>query len=286
VGCLEANDLDYLSPTLRQIATFSSETISRPAMWVYRLYPLNRPFPKFGRVRFTMHSVIPGVYQISHRIVNSFVIDGDEGVTLIDTGLPRLHRTIVTALPQIGRSVTDIAALVLTHSHRDHTGGAAHLKASSGAPVYASASDSAAIRGDEPIPTPPVTEQLQFLKPLFNLLPNPEPVDVEHTVAEGATNDLPADLRVVETPGHTPGHVSYLLEREGGLLIVGDAAVVKRGEIKLGWLNRGQPACKNTIRHIAEYDFDTACFGHSDPLRPAASDGFRTLAEILDAKTA
>jgi glyoxylase-like metal-dependent hydrolase (beta-lactamase superfamily II) len=232
---------------------------------------------------FKMHRVISGVYQISHHIVNSFVIDGDEGVTLIDTGLPRLHRTIVTALPQIGRSVTDITALVLTHSHRDHTGGAAQLKAASGASVYASAVDSAAIRGDEPIPTPPVTEQLQLLKPLFNLLPDSEPVEVEHTVAEG-DSDLPADLRVIETPGHTPGHVSYLLERERGLLIVGDAAVAKRGKIKLGWLNRGQPACKTSIRHIAEYDFDAVCFGHAAPLRHAASDAFRALAESLETR--
>lgn len=231
-----------------------------------------------------MNTLMSGVYQISHRIVNSFVIDGDEGVTLIDTGLPRLHRTTVEALPHIGRSITDVAAVVLTHSHRDHTGGAARLKAASGAAVYASALDSIAIRGDEPIPTPPITEQLRFLKPLFNLLPSSERVDVEHTVGEGETIDLPADLRVIDTPGHTPGHVSYLLEREGGLLIAGDAAVARRGEVKLGWLNRGHPACEASIRHIAEFDFDVACFGHAVPLGPAASDAFRMLSESLGAE--
>jgi glyoxylase-like metal-dependent hydrolase (beta-lactamase superfamily II) len=229
-------------------------------------------------------SVIPGVYQISHRIVNSFIIDGDEGVTLIDTGLPRLHRTIVRALPEIGRSISDISAIVLTHSHRDHTGGAAALKAESGASVYASARDSAAIRGDEPIPVPPVAEQHPLLKPLFDMLPSPRPVDVEHTVGESEVCELPADLRVIDTPGHTPGHVSYLLDRQGGLVIVGDAAIAKRGSVKLGWLNRGEPACAASIGHIAEYDFETAAFGHAAPLRPAASDAFRILAESLQAK--
>jgi glyoxylase-like metal-dependent hydrolase (beta-lactamase superfamily II) len=229
-----------------------------------------------------MITVMPGVHQISHRIVNSFVIDGDEGVTLVDTGLPRLHRTIVEVLPQIGRSITDVTAIVLTHSHRDHTGGAARLKAASGASVHASVVDAVAIRGDEPIPTPPVTEHLPFLKPLFDLLPRSEPVDVEHMVGEGETTDLPEDLRVIDTPGHTPGHVSYLLEREGGLLIVGDAAVARRGQVRLGWLNRGEPACEASIRHVADLDFDVACFGHAAPLRPAASDAFRTLSESLE----
>ena len=65
---------------------------------------------------------------------------------------------------------------------------------------------------------------------------------------------------------------------------MGDAAVAKRGTAQLGWLNRGQPACAASIRHIAEHDFNTACFGHAAPLRRAASDAFRILAESLPAE--
>ncbi len=164
-----------------------------------------------------MGAIIAGVHLVSTRSVNSYIIDGDEGVTLVDALLPNNADAISSALTAIGRSLVDVTAIVVTHSHSDHTGSAAAVKAASGAAVYAPIGDAAAVRGEHKPPLPPIAERFPFLKPIMNrFLPVPDPVVVEYEIGEGVGGRLPADLRVIDTPGHTPGHVSLLLERDGG----------------------------------------------------------------------
>lgn len=228
-----------------------------------------------------MDTIIPGVYRISGGYVNAYLIDGDEGVTLVDTLLPKKEGAIAQALTGIGRSISDVSAIVLTHSHADHAGSAAAVKEASGAAVYASVGDAAAVRGEEKTPPPPMADRFPFLKPIIRLLPAPAPVAVEHEIGEGIGGQLPEDLKVIDTPGHTPGHVSYLLEREGGLLFVGDAAVARKGEIKRGYMNRAEPRFDASLRHLAEFDFGRAVFGHAAPMQSGASEAFKRLAAEL-----
>jgi glyoxylase-like metal-dependent hydrolase (beta-lactamase superfamily II) len=228
-----------------------------------------------------MDIIISGVYRISAGYVNAYVIDGDEGVTLVDTLLPKKEGTITKALGDIGRSLSDVSAIVLTHSHADHTGSAAAVKEASGAAVYASAGDVAAVRGQEKPPPPPMTDRFPFLKPIMRLLPGPAPVVVEHVIGEGIDGRLPEDLNVIDTPGHTPGHVSFLLERDGGLLFVGDAAVAKKGAITRGWMNRAEPIFDASLHHIAEFEFERAVFGHAAPLESGADAAFKRFVSTM-----
>lgn len=222
-----------------------------------------------------METIASGVHWVSGGYVNSYVIDGDEGVTLIDTLLPKKEGTVISALGEIGRSIDDVVAIVLTHSHADHAGSAAALKQASGARLYASPADAPAIRGDAKPPHPPMMDRVPFLKPVMGLLPAPPAVAVDELVSEGMEGRLPADLKAIDTPGHTPGHTSYLLEREGGILFVGDAAAAKKGEISRGWFNRKRDDIDASIRRLAESDFTGACFGHSRPLDADAATAFR-----------
>lgn len=228
-----------------------------------------------------MKTTVSGVHVVPG-YSRSYIIDGDEGVTLIDTGLPNRHGKVVEALASIGRSPRDIRAIAITHAHADHYGGAAALKHASHASLFASRIDAPAMQGREPTTPPPVAGRMRFLKPIFSLVPRADPVEVDHLVSEGDTAGLPEDVKVVNTPGHTPGHVSFLLDRAGGVLFVGDAAVAtRRGEIKRGLFNAPTPSVDASLQHLAELEFEVALFAHSRPVAAAASGAFRAFVTRL-----
>jgi glyoxylase-like metal-dependent hydrolase (beta-lactamase superfamily II) len=234
-----------------------------------------------------MELLTDGVYQLGGGMVNSYIIDGDEGVTLVDTLVRGREDAIAQNLREVGRTFDDVRAILLTHCHMDHTGSASAIKAASKAGVYASEADTPAIQGVVKPPTPPTH---WYWRPMFwpaVFFPNPPPVEVDHFVSEDAKEVLPGDLRAIDTPGHTPGHTSYILDRGGGLLLVGDAAVTtKDGRVKRMAFNRSTPDIDGSLRHLAEFEFEIAAFCHSKPIRTHASAAFRRFAESLTSPNA
>lgn len=220
-----------------------------------------------------MKQIASGVHQVS-KGVNAFIIDGDEGVVLVDTGLPKRQGAILDGLASIGREPSDIAAIVITHGHADHTGGAAILKRESGADLVASEVDAPVVRGDRPAPAPPILD-FPVLRWLSRLLPPAEGAVVDHVVSEGRIPVVP-DLSAIPTPGHTAGHISLLLDREGGVLFAGDSAMsTKSGGIQRGFMNRRSPTFDASLETMAGFEFETACFGHSSAIPVGASGAFK-----------
>ena len=220
-----------------------------------------------------MDEVVDGVLRIALGFVNAYLVVTDDGIVLVDTGLPSTHAKLQRELAEAGRSVGDIRTVLLTHWHADHTGGLPRVRATSGARVVTSAVDAPVVSGERPAP---LTAIMKLTKPLTG--------DLGHcTVDETLTVDGPFSVpgfTAVHTPGHTAGHVSYLLDRNGGFLFVGDAAASGKGKVRHAprVVTEDRGAAERSVAKLAGLDFDVAVFGHGAPIRGGAVERFREFA--------
>lgn len=229
-----------------------------------------------------METIVDGLYQVGKKY-QAFIVDGDDGVTLIDSGFTGQTEPIIDGLSAIGRTVMDIKHIVLTHAHEDHCGGAATLKAASHCSVMCSHIDAPAAEGKVPYPLPPVMDRFKFLRLLLKLKGGTtDPVEIDRLVSPGDTLSLAGDLKAIATPGHTDGHLSFLLDRSGGVMLVGDAASAnKKGEVVRGFFNAPTQEIDDSIRAISRHEFQIAVFGHAKAISQAGTSAFRAFAATL-----
>lgn len=156
--------------------------------------------------------IAPGVKM--PRFVYAYLVVGRR-VIVIDSGVRGSERVILDYLQTLARSPADIAAPILTHSHPDHVGGAAALVRASGAKVLAHPAERAWIEDLR-------LQETERPVPGFSSLAC-ENVKLDGLLADGDMLDGEGvSLRVLHTPGHSPGSISLLLESEG-VLWTGDA---------------------------------------------------------------
>jgi glyoxylase-like metal-dependent hydrolase (beta-lactamase superfamily II) len=227
--------------------------------------------------------VLPGVHQVGMGYVNAFLIERDE-VTLIDCGLRKKERTILGALRQIGRKPEELRHIALTHHHADHCGSLAALAKATGAESYIHRLDAPIVAGEAPRPGPSPSSILgRVIGPLIVRLPanNPPPAKVTHELEGGEELPLAGGLQVIFTPGHTAGHVSYLWPEHGGVLFAGDAAAHTFGRLgkPMGMFTEDMAQVKDSMRKLAEMEFDAACFGHGSVVKGKAHALFRRYVE-------
>ena len=212
--------------------------------------------------------------------VNMYLLDAPEGLTLIDAGLPNSEAKVLGALASLKRSPTDLKHVILTHAHPDHIGGLAAIVRASGARTYMHALDAPiAERGGGFRPMTPAPGFLPGL--LFKLIirtdTKVEPARIDQHVTDGEVIPIAGGLKVIHTPGHCAGHIA-LLWMDKGVLFAGDVCVNMFGlGPPIGYEDQAQgeaSQCK-----LAEFAFDTACFGHGKPMRGDAARRFREFAQ-------
>jgi len=218
--------------------------------------------------------ILPGVLQVffPRALVNAYLVRADVP-TIIDTGTPGAAERVLGALGGVGLRPGDVGRILLTHAHADHAGNAAELAGATGAAVHVApgAAPFVSERREQPRPqaaTPIGHGLVQYVK--VALPWTLDPFETEASLVDGAQV---GPFRVVDTPGHSAGHVSLLWE-ERGILFAGDAAanITAVGP---------HPAADDpdlsraTFRRLGEHRFDSACFGHGLALRERAAERFR-----------
>jgi glyoxylase-like metal-dependent hydrolase (beta-lactamase superfamily II) len=155
-------------------------------------------------------------------LVNAYLVRESDGLTLIDTMISGSGKEILDMAEGLGMG--PVRRILLTHAHVDHIGSLDEIAAKLMQPMVAISK-----RESRMLPKPPA----QDLSPLPG-----EPAcklkggypgaktQATHLLQDG---ELFGSLRCMATPGHTPGHFSYLDEREGSLY-AGDAMVTVGGK--------------------------------------------------------
>ncbi len=215
--------------------------------------------------------VFPDIHQLDGIDCNVFVIIESDGLTLVDTGMPWLTKRVLAGIQALGHSPQDIRRILLTHQHIDHVGGLASLVQLTGAETWAHPADAPAIEGRAAREVPRGAMGLLFRTVL---LPRLRSAPITHRVSEDET--LPVlsaegGLRVVETPGHTIGHISFYLPARK-LLFAGDAVRSEGGKLTPppAVFSLDMPMALQSVRKLAALDIDTCLPGHGAPITSGA----------------
>lgn len=176
-------------------------------------------------MKTSVMEIAPSIYQMvvgegAHEGVyapNVYLVVGSERAAIIDTAYGKDEE--VEAYLAHWRSVgaPEVAAIILTHRHGDHIGGAARLRDATGAAVTCNAAERSAIESQSSSSRMEDTPFQRAADPRGDP-DSTEGVSVDATVGDGDTLDLgDSTLEFIHTPGHTLGSLSILHQKTGAL---------------------------------------------------------------------
>jgi len=225
----------------------------------------------------SIQSIHPGLYQIRTPFdrtgtVFLYLLRGDR-VALIDSGASDSPETaIAPALKEIGLSLSDIALILNTHAHLDHSGGNAEIKRHSKAQVHVHSLDLPMAESNE--------AQVEFHVGPLRRLGYPSEALKERTehVLRNAGEAAGADvvlsggelidlgkgirLRAIHCPGHTPGHIVYHWESEG-ILFTADSVQGQGARPGAFPYYFDAPSYCTSLNKLRRLDCWMLCLGHA-----------------------
>jgi glyoxylase-like metal-dependent hydrolase (beta-lactamase superfamily II) len=220
--------------------------------------------------------VIQRVHIVPMGMANAFLVEGDDGLTLIDAGFAHKEAAVFEAIRALGRSPRELKHLIFTHGHPDHIGSAAAIVRETGARTYMHPLDIPMAETGGPfrhlMPAPGLLRRV-LCKLFFHPNVRLEPVAIDQNLSDGEILNVAGGFKVIHLPGHCAGQVA-LVWRSGRMLFAGDvvANIMGLGD-PLGFESIEEGRASQ--RKLASLSFDAAGFGHGKPISRDASTRFR-----------
>ena len=232
-----------------------------------------------------MQEIAPGVAVIPTLIANAYLVGDAASWVLVDACTPGNERRIRRAAERrFGRGAWP-QAILLTHGHFDHAGSAGPLADAWKVPIYAHSLELPYLTGKAHYP-PFNLSYPGFFTKLARFFPS-STVDLGSRVLpldprQGAPG-LP-DWEVLETPGHTPGHVAFF-RRSDAALVAGDAVTTMDLDSFFGTVFKRKQVCRppvpatsnwkdagRSVELLATLRPSLIAAGHGAPMRNAAGE--------------
>jgi glyoxylase-like metal-dependent hydrolase (beta-lactamase superfamily II) len=223
----------------------------------------------------------PHLHRLGNDIVAAYLVVTDDGITLIDAGLPGHWRDLVRELASIDKSLADIRGVVLTHGDSDHVGFAERLRREHGVPVYVHADDAGRATGG---PKPKNSMGPSKLGAVLGFLGYSLRKNGLRTqwltevvpMRDGDVLDLPGAPQIVGLPGHSPGSVAVYVPAVRAVF-VGDAMTTRNvltgatGPAPAPFTDEPAEALASLDR-LGELDAEWVLPGHGAPFRGSPGD--------------
>ena len=232
--------------------------------------------------------IAPGIHRIGPGLINSYLLEESGEITIVDAGAPGYWTDLPKELAAMGRSMTDIRALVLTHAHIDHVGFAERLRRERRVPVSVHELDAKMARGE----AKPQNQKmlgvglaaLRFVRfALAKGMLRATPIVEVATFGDGATLDVPGAPRVIHVPGHSEGSAALHVPSRG-MLFVGDAFTtlnVLSGRVgpQLAPFGSDLPRARESLARLERIDAAVVLPGHGQPWTGGLAEAVRLIRE-------
>lgn len=224
-------------------------------------------------------TIAEGVYRVPAKHANTYLVEADNGLVLVDTGMPGSEKRILKAIANLGREPSDVKLILLTHRHWDHIGSAAALKKETSGTLVSHGFEKPYVAGTLVVITPRawsvygriarrVLALASSTKKLFRLVKyHPVLVD-EASDEESILETAGLDGSIVWTPGHTKGSISLFLNKSK-VAIIGDLLMNKRGKLREPLFMENTSQTMSSVQRILDLHPVILCPGHGKPLPPS-----------------
>ncbi|MFC4357051.1 MBL fold metallo-hydrolase [Halobium salinum] len=220
--------------------------------------------------------VLPLEYDFDDRAmtIHPTVVETDRGLLLVDAGLPGARDRVEAHLDDAGFDLADVDLVLFTHQDSDHVDGFHDLVADAEGfdpLVVAHAAEAPAIDGrEEPISKGGGGGERY----------EPVPVDLE-LVGDESVRTRAGPMRVVNTPGHTPGHVSLFFP-DRDLLLAGDALTAEDGRLDapVPHFTPDWEEARTSVRKLANFEIDRIVCYHGGVVDADAAEVRRVHEEM------